>query len=63
MNYNEELIDGIQFNFLRVMYNKQLQECYGVPLGACAFGCKISKSRNVLKITMDVKMNFTAEVH
>jgi hypothetical protein len=28
-----------------------------VPLGAYAFGCKIPKSRNVVKILMDVKMN------
>jgi hypothetical protein len=63
MNYNEELTNGIQLNVVRVMYNKQLQECYGVPLGACAFGCKISKSKNVLKITMNVKINFMAEVH
>jgi hypothetical protein len=27
-----------------------------VPLGACKFGCKISKSRYVLKIIVDVKM-------
>jgi hypothetical protein len=34
-----------------------------VSLGAYAFGCKISKSRNVVKITMDIKINFTVEVH
>jgi hypothetical protein len=34
-----------------------------VPLGACAFGCKISKSTNVVTITIDIKMNFRAEVH
>jgi hypothetical protein len=28
-----------------------------VPLGACAFGCKILKSRNVVRISTDVKMN------
>ena len=28
-----------------------------MPLGACAFSCKISKSWNVVKILMDVKMN------
>jgi hypothetical protein len=45
------------------MYDEQLYKCYRVPLGACAFGCKILKSRNVVKITMDVKMNFMAKVH
>jgi hypothetical protein len=48
---------------VRVMYDEELYKYYGVPLGACAFGCKILKSRNVVKITMDVKMNFRAEVH
>jgi hypothetical protein len=34
-----------------------------VPLRTSAFGCKISKSRNVVKISIDVKIKFTIEVH
>jgi hypothetical protein len=33
---------------MRVLNEKQFYEVYGVLLGACAFGYKISKSRNVV---------------
>jgi hypothetical protein len=63
MKHNEELTNGIQLKSIRVMYDEQLYDYYGVPLGACAFGCKILKPRNVVKITTDIKMNFRTEVH
>jgi hypothetical protein len=33
-----------------------------VALRAFVFGCKVTKSRNVSRISMDVKNNFMAEV-
>jgi hypothetical protein len=33
-----------------------------ISITACAFGCKVTKSRNVSKTFVDVKKNFTTEV-
>jgi hypothetical protein len=33
-----------------------------VAFRACAFDCKVTKSRNVIGITVDVQSSFTTEV-
>jgi hypothetical protein len=34
-----------------------------VDLRACAFVCNVTKSKNVIRITVDVENNFKAEIH
>jgi hypothetical protein len=45
-----------------VVYDKQLQELYVLALRASAFGCKVTKSRNVIKIIVNVESNIMADV-
>jgi hypothetical protein len=46
-----------------VVYNEQLQECNVVALRACVFGCKVTKSKEVIRITMEVESNSKSEIH
>ena len=62
MNYSEEFTNGIGSYFMEVEYYIQFFEWNVVVLWACVFGCKVIKSRDVIRITVKVESNSKAKI-